>query len=73
MSASDPDCGINSMVNFTLSENSGPFSIKPATGEICLAKSLDYETRGLYEFPVVATDRGKCDVAGTAASAIKFN
>lgn len=60
VSASDPDCGVNSMVNFTLSENSGPFSIKSATGEICLARQLDYETRKLYEFPVVATDRGEC-------------
>lgn len=47
------------MVNFTLSENSGPFSIKSATGEICVARPLDYETRKLYEFPVVATDRGE--------------
>lgn len=60
VSASDPDCGVNAMVNFTLSENSGPFSIKSATGEICLVRSLDYETRKLYEFPVVATDRGEC-------------
>ncbi|KAF0763784.1 protein dachsous [Aphis craccivora] len=58
VSASDPDCGVNSMVNFTLSENSGPFFIKSATGEICLSRQLDYETRKLYEFPVVATDRG---------------
>lgn len=48
------------MVNFTLSENSGPFTIKSATGEICVARPLDYETRKLYEFPVVATDRGEC-------------
>lgn len=60
VSASDPDCGINAVVNFTLSENSGPFSIKPATGDVCLAGPLDYEARKLYEFPVVATDRGEC-------------
>lgn len=59
VSASDPDCGVNSVVNYTLSENSGPFSIGSATGEICLAKPLDYETHKLYEFPVMATDRGE--------------
>jgi len=79
VSASDPDCGVNSMVNFTLSENSGPFSIKSATGEICLARQLDYETRKLYEFPVVATDRGECVKLKTKRPlepyniAIKFN
>ncbi|XP_050541407.1 protein dachsous [Daktulosphaira vitifoliae] len=58
VSASDPDCGVNSMVNFTLSDNSGPFFIKSATGDICLTGPLDFETRKLYEFPVIATDRG---------------
>lgn len=50
------------MVNYTLGEGYGKlkeFEIRPTTGEICISAPLDYETRNVYEFPVVATDRGK--------------
>lgn len=62
MSATDPDCGVNAMVNYTLGDSFGKqqeFSIRSATGEICISSSLDYETRNVYEFPIIATDRGK--------------
>lgn len=65
VSASDPDCGVNAMVNYTLGViDSGPmkqmeFEVRPTSGEICISGDLDYETRNSYEFPVIATDRGE--------------
>lgn len=62
MSATDPDCGVNAMVNYTLGEGFGKqteFRIRSSTGEICINSELDYEKRNVYEFPIVATDRGK--------------
>ncbi|XP_044255905.1 protein dachsous [Tribolium madens] len=61
VSATDPDCGVNAMVNYTLGEGFSKlkeFEVRSATGEVCITSSLDYETRNVYEFPVVATDRG---------------
>lgn len=62
VSASDPDCGVNAMVNYTLGESpsrTNHFYMKSVSGEICIAQDLDFESRSSYEFPVVATDRGK--------------
>ncbi|XP_074037726.1 dachsous cadherin-related 1 isoform X2 [Leptinotarsa decemlineata] len=61
VSATDPDCGVNAVVNYTLGDGSGKvkeFKVRSDTGEICISSSLDYETRNVYEFPVIATDRG---------------
>ncbi|XP_023032454.1 protein dachsous [Drosophila willistoni] len=61
VSASDPDCGVNAMVNYTLGEgfkHLTEFEVRSASGEICIAGELDYEQRSSYEFPVLATDRG---------------
>ncbi|CAH0559984.1 unnamed protein product [Brassicogethes aeneus] len=61
VSATDPDCGINAMVNYTLGDGFGKikeFQVKSDTGEICIKSDLDYETRNTYEFPVIAADRG---------------
>lgn len=35
------------------------FEIRSDTGEVCIAGDLDYEARNSYEFPIIATDRGK--------------
>lgn len=62
VSATDPDCGVNAMVNYTLGDGFGKsshFEVKSVSGEVCIAAELDYETRNAYEFPVIATDRGK--------------
>ncbi|KAH8260153.1 hypothetical protein KR026_003918, partial [Drosophila bipectinata] len=61
ISASDPDCGVNAMVNYTLGEgfkHLTEFEVRSASGEICIAGELDFEKRSSYEFPVIATDRG---------------
>lgn len=61
VSATDSDCGINAMVNYTIGDRFkklNQFVIKADTGEICIENELDYETRSSYEFPVIATDRG---------------
>lgn len=62
VSATDPDCGVNAIVNYTIgdgNEKFKEFTIRSDTGEICISSELDYETRNTYEFPVIATDRGK--------------
>ncbi|XP_053960463.1 protein dachsous [Anastrepha ludens] len=61
VSASDPDCGVNAIVNYTLGDSIkqlAEFEVRSATGEVCIANELDYEKRNSYEFPVIATDRG---------------
>ncbi|KAL0831595.1 hypothetical protein ABMA28_002378 [Loxostege sticticalis] len=60
MSAIDPDCGVNAIVNYTLGDAVGrpQFSVKPDTGELCVSSPLDHETNSDFEFPVIATDRG---------------
>ena len=61
VSATDPDCGVNAVVNYTIGEESRKikeFEVKPETGEICISGKLDHETRSVYIFPVVATDQG---------------
>lgn len=62
VSATDPDCGVNAMVNYTLGDGFGKlreFEVRSGSGEVCITAALDYETRNMYEFPIVATDRGK--------------
>ncbi|CAB3367491.1 Hypothetical predicted protein [Cloeon dipterum] len=49
------------MVNYTMGEGTSKmrdFVVKSTTGEVCIAMPLDFETRSVYEFPVIATDRG---------------
>ncbi|XP_066154165.1 protein dachsous [Euwallacea fornicatus] len=61
VSATDPDCGVNAVVNYTLGdgfEKLQEFKVRSDTGEICISASLDYESRNAFEFPVIATDRG---------------
>ncbi|XP_049763937.1 protein dachsous-like, partial [Schistocerca cancellata] len=61
VSATDPDCGVNAMVNYTLGEGfgrGGQLEVRSGTGELCVAGELDYEARSSFEFPVIATDRG---------------
>lgn len=35
------------------------FEVRSDTGEVCISGELDYERRNSYEFPIIATDRGK--------------
>ncbi|KAM3963659.1 dachsous cadherin-related 1 [Aphomia sociella] len=60
MSAIDPDCGVNAIVNYTLGDGVArpQFTVKPDSGELCVAAPLDHEINSDFEFPVVATDRG---------------
>uniref|UniRef100_A0AAR5P542 Cadherin domain-containing protein n=2 Tax=Dendroctonus ponderosae TaxID=77166 RepID=A0AAR5P542_DENPD len=61
VSATDPDCGVNAVVNYTLGdgfEQLREFKVRSDTGEICISSTLDFETRNAFEFPVIATDRG---------------
>ncbi|XP_036146923.1 protein dachsous [Monomorium pharaonis] len=59
--ATDPDCGVNAMVNYTLAggrlENE-LLMVHSDTGEICIRSPLDRETLPYLELPVIATDRG---------------
>ncbi|XP_014672648.1 PREDICTED: protein dachsous-like [Priapulus caudatus] len=64
LNATDGDCGVNAIVNYTLVEaaaaraNPRPFTIDGATGQLCLQRPLDHEQRDSYEFSVIATDAG---------------
>ena len=49
---------MNARVNYTLS-GGRQFTIQPTTGDICISAPLDHETRAVYEFPVIAMDRGQ--------------
>ena len=62
VAARDPDCGINSVVQYSLGRAAPPagantFTVRPATGELCLERQLDYETVNTYDLTVVATDK----------------
>jgi len=62
VSATDPDCGVNAIVNYTMGDGLSKyreFEVNPSTGEICIGAPLDHEKRSIYEFPILATDRGK--------------
>lgn len=64
VTANDSDCGVNAKVNYTFGEEADrpkEFEIKPDSGDICVVTSLDYERRKIYEFPVIASDRGKLE------------
>lgn len=59
--ATDPDCGVNSMVNYTLAASkiaSEQLLVRSDTGEICVKSPLDRESASYLELPVIATDRG---------------
>lgn len=59
--ATDPDCGVNAMVNYTLAASkiaSEQLLVRSDTGEICVKSPLDRESASYLELPVIATDRG---------------
>ncbi|XP_015176207.1 PREDICTED: protein dachsous [Polistes dominula] len=59
--ATDPDCGVNAMVNYTLAAGrleSELLQARSDTGDICVRAPLDRETAPYLEIPVIATDRG---------------
>ncbi|XP_050668610.1 protein dachsous isoform X2 [Leptidea sinapis] len=60
MSAMDPDCGVNAIVNYTLGDSYARtlFAVKPDSGDLCISATLDHEVNPEFEFPVIATDRG---------------
>lgn len=60
--ATDPDCGVNAMVNYTLGAGrvaSEYLLVRSGTGEICVKSPLDREATASLELPVIATDRGQ--------------
>ncbi|XP_076174537.1 dachsous cadherin-related 1 [Ptiloglossa arizonensis] len=59
--ATDPDCGVNAMVNYTLAAGrveTEQLMVRSDTGDICVRTPLDRETAPYLEIPVIATDRG---------------
>nr|CAD7424093.1 unnamed protein product [Timema monikensis] len=62
VSATDPDCGVNAMVNYTLGDSfakSRHFEVRSGTGEVCISGELDFETKEVYEFPLSLTQKKK--------------
>ena len=71
VSATDPDCGINSVVSYKIGEaaNMGRrFKMNPNSGEICLASQLDYESERSFDLTVVATDKVGNSIYGVVGS-----
>ena len=62
VTATDNDCGTNSVIYYSLSAGGvvppAELQINRDTGVISLKLKLDYETKRLHEFPVMAVDRG---------------
>lgn len=57
--ATDLDEGPNGRVTYSLTNDSiGMFEIDPTAGSLIVAGPLDYETRSIYSFTVVAQDQG---------------
>ncbi|XP_074651638.1 protein dachsous-like [Tubulanus polymorphus] len=61
VSATDPDCGVNAQVTYSLGTGSGftrpdEFEIDEKSGQICIKRPLDYERTSVYEFQIVASD-----------------
>ncbi|XP_023290467.1 protein dachsous [Orussus abietinus] len=59
--ATDPDCGVNAMVNYTLAAGkiaSEQLLVRSDSGDVCVRSALDREVAPYLELPVIATDRG---------------
>ena len=67
VNATDPDCGVNGHIRYFMAEQALPtidmFRVDINTGQICVAKELDFELQEVYDFPVVAKDNGELEVA----------
>ncbi len=64
MSALDPDCGQSGEVRYSVAEDLGfappaELTLDAASGQLCVALPLDYETTAAYEFPITAADQGQ--------------
>ena len=63
LTATDPDCGLNSIVTYSIGEKENigsTFAIRPQTGELCLESELDYERQTSYDLTVIAEDKVCC-------------
>ncbi|XP_076362796.1 protein dachsous-like isoform X2 [Tachypleus tridentatus] len=63
VSATDPDCGVNAIINYTLGKEirstvPEDFRIDVDRGDLCINRALDFEMHSFYDIPVLATDRG---------------
>ena len=76
VSATDPDCGFNSIVSYSIGESTdvgGVFSVRPQSGDLCLELELDYEKQTSYDFTVVAVDKvNKYHVANVLSKYFKM-
>ncbi|XP_070545455.1 LOW QUALITY PROTEIN: cadherin-23-like [Ptychodera flava] len=76
--ASDPDSSVNRIFYFALSEETEYFQVNTVyttpsveTGIVTLKKSLDYESKNIYELTVVALDYGTPQQSSQASLIIK--
>ena len=65
VTARDADAGLNGTVVYHIRDGSEQFSVNEDTGRVMLAKPLDISRSQLYEFIVVASDRGTPMLTGT--------
>ncbi|XP_077984581.1 protocadherin Fat 4-like [Glandiceps talaboti] len=67
VSASDEDLGQNALITYTISAGNllETFHIDQDSGNLYLAKSLDYESKNYYELSITARDNGKSPLTDT--------
>ncbi|KAL7304924.1 hypothetical protein TKK_0002722 [Trichogramma kaykai] len=61
MTAVDYDCGINSMINYTIFKSTSSenlFVVDPLSGDVCLKNNLDREKSEVEEILIAAVDKG---------------
>ncbi len=68
VSATDRDSGNDGQVFYSISEQTNIFAMNEKTGDIVLARTVDYETQISYSFSVLATDN--VEDVGSRQSAI---
>ena len=66
VTSTDPDAGQTQSFAITAGNTGGPFAIDPATGEITVATTVDFETTPSYSLTVEVTDDGTPALTGSA-------
>ena len=66
VSATDVDSSPNSMITYSLTEDSDDFALDATSGVLTMRRSLDFETANSHTLTVTATDSGTPSLTSTA-------
>ena len=59
LQAVDSDVGVNAQLEYVLTDLNGHFNVNRTSGELSVAKALDYEDTRLFTVDVVVKDSGR--------------